>query len=77
MPEPSRTLAQLLGYADNARLLIINADDFGMCHAENTATIAGLEQGAFCSATIMVPCPWFEEVVAFARRVPGAPASSA
>jgi len=72
MPEPSRTLAQLLGYADNARLLIINADDFGMCHAENTATIAGLEQGAFCSATIMVPCPWFEEVVAFARRVPGA-----
>jgi len=53
-------------------VLIINADDFGMSHAENAATIDGLQQGAFCSATIMVPCPWFAEVVAFAARMPGA-----
>jgi predicted glycoside hydrolase/deacetylase ChbG (UPF0249 family) len=72
MPERTRSTAQLLGYADDARLLIINADDFGMCSAENAATIAGLEQGAFCSATIMVPCPWFAEAAAFARRTPGA-----
>ena len=72
MAERTQTVAHLLGYADDARLLIINADDFGMCHAENAATIAGLEQGAFCSATIMVPCPWFAEVVAFAQRRPEA-----
>jgi predicted glycoside hydrolase/deacetylase ChbG (UPF0249 family) len=72
MPERSRTLAQLLGHPDDARLLVINADDFGMCHAENVATIAGLEQGAFCSSSIMVPCPWFEEAVAFAQRLPSA-----
>jgi predicted glycoside hydrolase/deacetylase ChbG (UPF0249 family) len=72
MPERSRSAAQLLGYADDARLLIINADDFGMCHAENVATIEGLEQGTFCSATMMVPCPWFEEAAAFARRMPAA-----
>jgi predicted glycoside hydrolase/deacetylase ChbG (UPF0249 family) len=72
MPERSQALAQLLGYPDDARLLIINADDFGMCHAENVATIAGLESGAFCSSTIMVPCPWFEETVVFAQRQPGA-----
>src|SRR5437773_10403328 len=72
MPERSRSVAQLLAHADDARLLIINADDFGMCHAENVATIAGLEQGAFCCSTIMVPCPWFEDVVAFAQRMPGA-----
>jgi predicted glycoside hydrolase/deacetylase ChbG (UPF0249 family) len=72
MPERSQALAQLLGYPDDARLLIINADDFGMCHAENVATIAGLEPGAFCSSTIMVPCPWFEETVAFAQRLPSA-----
>jgi predicted glycoside hydrolase/deacetylase ChbG (UPF0249 family) len=53
-------------------VLIINADDFGMCHAENVATMAGLEQGVFCCATVMVPCPWFEEVAAFARRMPAA-----
>jgi predicted glycoside hydrolase/deacetylase ChbG (UPF0249 family) len=72
MPARSQTLAQLLGYPEDARLLIINADDFGMCHAENVATIAGLEPGAFCSSTIMVPCPWFEETVAFAARMPSA-----
>jgi predicted glycoside hydrolase/deacetylase ChbG (UPF0249 family) len=70
--ERSQTLAQLLGYAADARLLIINADDFGMCHAENLATMDGLERRAFCSATIMVPCPWFEEVVDFAQRMPAA-----
>lgn len=72
MPVRSRTVAELLGYAADARLLIINADDFGMCHAENTATIEGLQQGAFCSASVMVPCPWFGEVVPFAQRVPTA-----
>jgi hypothetical protein len=72
MAERVRTVAQFLGYADDARLLIINADDFGMCHAENVATIAGVEQKAFCSATIMVPCAWFAEAAAFARRTPDA-----
>ena len=27
---------QLLGYPNDARLLIVNADDFGMCHTINT-----------------------------------------
>ncbi len=72
MSERTQTLGQLLGYPGDARLLVINADDFGMCHAENVATIAGLEQGAFCSSTIMVPCPWFEETVAFTQRLPSA-----
>ncbi len=68
----SRSVAELLGYPADARLLIINADDFGMCHAENVATVMGLEQGAFCSSTIMVPCPWFEEAAMFVRRMPAA-----
>jgi predicted glycoside hydrolase/deacetylase ChbG (UPF0249 family) len=68
----TRPLAELLGFPADTRLLIINADDFGMCQAENAATIAGLDQGAFSSATVMVPCPWFNEVVEFARRSPAA-----
>jgi predicted glycoside hydrolase/deacetylase ChbG (UPF0249 family) len=66
------TLCERLGHPAGARLLIVNADDFGMCHAENRATVAGLEAGIYTSSTIMVPCPWFAEAAAFARRRPEA-----
>jgi predicted glycoside hydrolase/deacetylase ChbG (UPF0249 family) len=49
---------RLLGYPVDARLLIINADDFGMCHAVNEAIFRALTQGMLRSTTLMVPCPW-------------------
>jgi predicted glycoside hydrolase/deacetylase ChbG (UPF0249 family) len=49
---------RLLGYPDDARLLIINADDFGMCHATNAAIFRTLTEGVARSTTLMVPCPW-------------------
>lgn len=55
---PTGQTNRLLGYPPDARLLIINADDFGMCHAINTAIIAALAQGVLTSTTLMVPCPW-------------------
>jgi len=68
----ARSTASLLGYPDDARLLIINADDLGLCHAENVATFVGLDQGAFCSSTVMVPCPSFREAAAGIRARPDA-----
>jgi len=52
------------------RYLIINADDFGMCRAQNAATMELLLRGAVTSATIMAPCPHAAEAVAFAARHP-------
>jgi predicted glycoside hydrolase/deacetylase ChbG (UPF0249 family) len=66
------TTAEKMGYPAEARLLIINADDFGMCHDENEATILGLTQGVFTSSTILTPCPWFEEAAEFGRNTPNA-----
>jgi predicted glycoside hydrolase/deacetylase ChbG (UPF0249 family) len=66
--ENELTTAQKLGYSADARLLIVNADDFGMCHDENEATMAGLKEGLFTSSTILVTCPWFEEAADFARN---------
>ena len=67
MARRRQSLARLLGYGEDQRLLIINADDFGMCHGENAATIEGLLSRAFSSSTIMVPCPWFDDAAEFAR----------
>jgi predicted glycoside hydrolase/deacetylase ChbG (UPF0249 family) len=53
-----RQTNRLLGYPGDARLLIINADDFGMCHAVNEAIFRAFRGGLLCSTTLMVPCPW-------------------
>ncbi len=67
----SRTTAERLGYPSGARLLMINADDFGMCHDENEATVEALKSGLFTSSTLLVTCGWFEEAADFARANPG------
>jgi chitin disaccharide deacetylase len=61
------TLCERLGHSADSRLLIVNADDFGMCHAENQATVEGLDAGVYTSSTIMVPCPWFLEATEYGR----------
>lgn len=52
------------------RYLLLNADDFGMCHSTNVAIIDLLESGWITSATIMAPCPWFPEAAEYARTRP-------
>ena len=66
----SQTLAEKLGYKSTDKLLIINCDDVGMCHSANLAVIDGMENGLITSATIMVPCPWFNEIAAYASSHP-------
>ncbi|MGH9456535.1 MAG: polysaccharide deacetylase family protein, partial [Thermoanaerobaculia bacterium] len=65
-------LVERLGYPPDAKLLIIHADDLGMTHSVNAASIAALESGTITSASIMVPCPWFPEIAAWAREHPEA-----
>jgi predicted glycoside hydrolase/deacetylase ChbG (UPF0249 family) len=71
-PRRGTTVAERLGYDPKARLLIINADDFGLCHEQNLATIEGLQSGALTSASVMVPCAGFGEVCEYAQCTPNA-----
>jgi chitin disaccharide deacetylase len=48
----------LLGYPADARLLVINADDFGMCHAVNEAILQALDANLVRSCSLMIPCAW-------------------
>jgi hypothetical protein len=65
-------LNERLGYAPDARLLIINADDFGMCRSANAAVTQLLSEGVISSATIMMPCPWAKDAAAWSVRNPQA-----
>ena len=64
---PQKTVQERLGYAADARLLIIHGDDLGMSHSVNRATFEALEQQWITSSSILVPCPWFAEVATWAR----------
>ncbi len=58
------TLTERLGYGPDTRLLIVNADELGFCHAANVGVYESLRGGGASSASLMVPCPWGREAAA-------------
>lgn len=54
----------------NEKYLMIHADDAGLSHSENQATMECLKKGMVNSYSIMVPCAGFEEIVEFAKEHP-------
>jgi len=58
------TLAERLGHGADARLLIVNATDLGLCHAANVGVYQCLRTGLVASASLMVPAPWAREAAA-------------
>ena len=61
-------VAQSLGYGPQDRLLIVNADDFGLCHSTNSGIQSLLQDGVVSSATMMMPCAWAREAALWSAR---------
>jgi predicted glycoside hydrolase/deacetylase ChbG (UPF0249 family) len=66
-PRGAPSLAQWLGHAADARLLIVHADDVGIARSANAATIEAFERGEIDSASVMVPCPAFPPFAEWVR----------
>lgn len=57
-------------YDSDTRRLLIHADDVGICHTANQATFDILAFGLVRSASLMMPCPWIHEAIAYYQHHP-------
>jgi predicted glycoside hydrolase/deacetylase ChbG (UPF0249 family) len=58
-----------LGLADDARVVVLHADDIGMCQSSLAAWRDLLDFGVLTSAATMPPCPWFSATAAACREL--------
>lgn len=58
-----------LGFNDNDRLVIIHADDIGMCNSSVLAFRELIYSGVISSGAVMVPCPWFLGAMEITRSI--------
>lgn len=61
------TLAERLGHAPDAKLLVVHCDDLGSTRSANVAVYDALRHGIASTASLMVPCPWARDAAAMYR----------
>ncbi len=66
----AKTWAEKLGWPAGKKVIMLHADDIGMCPEANTAAKQQLEAGDIQSAAVMIPCPNAEEFIRYAKNNP-------
>ncbi|MEO9894252.1 polysaccharide deacetylase family protein [Aurantibacter sp.] len=64
------TWAEKLGWPAGKKVIMLHADDIGMCPEANDAAEKMLNEGAIQSAAVMIPCPNAEEFIVWAKNNP-------
>ncbi|MBP0448581.1 polysaccharide deacetylase family protein [Kitasatospora sp. RG8] len=72
IPAPALS-SELLGFAADARVLILNCDDFGLDEDVNAAVAECVEQGVASSCSVMVPAPAAAGALQLLRERPEMP----
>jgi len=66
----AKSTAEILGFSNTDRVLIIHADDIGMSHTVNRAALHLLQFGLVKSGSVMTPCPWANRVRTLLETIP-------
>ncbi|MGM0882327.1 MAG: polysaccharide deacetylase family protein [Bacillota bacterium] len=61
-------MIEQLGFQAKDRVIIINADDFGINHASNQAIMKLFHSRSITSASLMVPCAAMQDAALFCKR---------
>ncbi|MBN1562039.1 polysaccharide deacetylase family protein [candidate division KSB1 bacterium] len=64
------TWAERLGYPADRRVIILHADDSGMCAEANEALAAYMANDYIQSSSVMMPCPYAEAAMAWYAQHP-------
>jgi hypothetical protein len=65
--EKKHTNAEKLGFPAGRKIILMHCDDAGMCDEANIAVQHYFETGDIKSAAVMVPCPYAEEMIQWAK----------
>jgi predicted glycoside hydrolase/deacetylase ChbG (UPF0249 family) len=65
--------SELLGFGPDARVLIVNCEDFGMHEAVNAAVVESIENGIASSCSLIVSCPAAANALRLLRERPHIP----
>lgn len=72
LPAGKLTNAEKLGFPKGKTILLLHSDDAGMCEEANLAVQAYSLKNHIQSAAVMMPCPYAEEIVEWAKSHPRA-----
>ena len=61
-------ISQTLGFESTDKLLIIHADDLGLCESVNSATFESFKNGSISSASVMMTTDEINEVASFTNN---------
>ena len=65
--EKKYTNAEKLGFPAGRKIILMHCDDAGMCDEANIAVQHYFETGDIQSAAVMVPCPYAEKMIQWAK----------
>lgn len=68
--EQHTTWAEKLGFPSGKKVIILHADDAGMCAEANMAIQSMLEKNEIQSTAVMAPCKYADEMLEWAREHP-------